>query len=414
MSNPLYEERKNRIEMSVQLKETDRVPNLTHLGTFPLHAAGIREGDFMRDYDLACRTIVEYYKKDLPLDTANASTTKPSALVLEYLGEKTARWPGDPKGLPMEYMYQMTEDPLLFEDEYGEFMQDPAKFWLTKFLPREFSIFEGFENFTDINFFMMMGVVSQSQVFLTSPPQIEMYQRLLNAAQENLKMNQTVGKYQAQLIEMGYFNMGMIPTHTAFDMLGDRLRCTFGLLTDLYDHREEVKKLLEMFCNIQIQVSLQISKMMNSNYCAVFLHKGFDGFISEEDYAELYWPYLQKWIVAITEHGLTPYVYCEGSYTTRLKYLKDVPAGKVIYYFDEVDLKQAKQQLQGIACVAGGYPMSSLLLDTPEIIDEKIKRHLDLMAPGGGYMFLPSGTLENCPEANVEAMIEAVWKYGKY
>ena len=48
------------------------------------------------------------------------------------------------------------------------------------------------------------------------------------------------------------------------------------------------------------------------------LHKGFDNFISDEDYRELYWPYLQKWILALIDHNITPVVYTEGSYNTIL------------------------------------------------------------------------------------------------
>ena len=51
---------------------------------------------------------------------------------------------------------------------------------------------------------------------------------------------------------------------------------------------------------------------------------------------------------------------------------------------------------------------------SPEQIDEEVKKHLDIMAPGGGYLFTTGYSLEDAPEENVEALLEAVWKYGKY
>lgn len=119
------------------------------------------------------------------------------------------------------------------------------------------------------------------------------------------------------------------------------------------------------------------------------LHKGFDNFISEEDYRELYWPYLQKWILALIEHNITPVVYTEGAYNTRLKYLKEVPKNKVVYHFENVDLKLAKKELGDTACLMGGFPVYSVRYGTPERIREEVKQHLEIMAPGGGIFSPP-------------------------
>ena len=51
---------------------------------------------------------------------------------------------------------------------------------------------------------------------------------------------------------------------------------------------------------------------------------------------------------------------------------------------------------------------------SPEQIDEKVKETLDIMAPGGGYLFSTGYSLEDCPKENMEALLEAVEKYGKY
>ena len=43
-----------------------------------------------------------------------------------------------------------------------------------------------------------------------------------------------------------------------------------------------------------------------------------------------------------------------------------------------------------------------------------MKELLDIMAPGGGYLFTTGYSLEDCPEENMEALLQAVEKYGKY
>jgi len=43
-----------------------------------------------------------------------------------------------------------------------------------------------------------------------------------------------------------------------------------------------------------------------------------------------------------------------------------------------------------------------------------VKQHLEIMAPGGGYLFTTGYSLEDCPQENMEALLEAVDMYGKY
>ena len=142
------------------------------------------------------------------------------------------------------------------------------------------------------------------------------------------------------------------------------------------------------------------------------LHKGFDNFISDEMYAKFYWPYLRQWIVKLIDEGVVPVVFCEGTYTTRLKYLADVPKGKVIYVFEKVDIREAKRVLGGTACIMGGFPVYTVTHGTPQKIHDQVKEYMDVLAPGGGYIFSLSTSIDNAPRANVEALFEAVERYG--
>ena len=186
------------------------------------------------------------------------------------------------------------------------------------------------------------------------------------------------------------------------------------MMPDLVLERDNVKRALDMFVKIHIRQTLDFCQSTGSKYGWVMLHKGFDNFISDKDYAELYWPYLRQWIEELIDHDITPVVYTEGSYNTRLPYLKEVPKNKVIYHFEEVDLQLAKKELGDVACLMGGFPAYTVTYGTPEQIDEKVKETLDIMAPGGGYLFTTGYSLEDCPKENMEALLEAVEKYGKY
>ena len=49
-------------------------------------------------------------------------------------------------------------------------------------------------------------------------------------------------------------------------------------------------------------------------------------------------------ICALVENDITPYIFFgEGKYHQRLDIISDVPPGKVIYTFEDVDMRKAKR-----------------------------------------------------------------------
>ena len=78
-----------------------------------------------------------------------------------------------------------------------------------------------------------------------------------------------------------------------------------------------------------------------------------------------------------------------------------------------MDFKEAKKTLGGIACMMGGFPNQNLMFDKPEQIKDRVKEILDIMMPGGGYMFGMGASIDHAPRANMEALFEAVELYGK-
>lgn len=406
-----YQERKLRIETAIANGIPDRVPNVMRPGSYPLFQAGISSGRAMVDHEAACKAMLDFYTQYSYTDVASATGHVPAAKALEALQVKNYRWPGDPKGLPENGAYQFIEYPTLLEDEYEELFADPASFWLRKRLPRTIGLLE---RMADVDYLDLACTGTGGMSFLTSPERIPVYKGLLAAAEENARMIEIGDIYNAKLRDLGYYDMSGGGGATAFDILGDSLRGTMGMMEDLIVNREDVKRALDLFSDLHIRNSLKFCKASGKRYKWVMLHKGFDNFISEKDYAELYWPYLRKWIMTLIDNDITPVVYTEGAYTSRLKFLKDVPKNKVIYHFETVDYKEAKKELEGVACIMGGYPVYTVTYGTPYEVKEKVKEVLDILAPGGGYLFATSFSLENCPKANIETLMESVELYGKY
>ena len=406
----LYQERLQLIQDTIALKPTKRMVNAVRVNYWPYLEYGMTLADALRDYKRGNECFYRFHREFAPDVASTCSANYPSR-VYEITGLKTVRWPGDPKGLDVNAPYQFIEYETLMEDEYDEFLDAPAQFTLDKFMPRTADVFAPL---TNLNWLAMCTRITGHIDAFTSPAMLEMYKKLEECAEVLADYRKYSAEARKTIMEMGYPFISGTGSATAFDMLADSLRCTMGFFADLLIQPENVRRTLDRFVEFHIQGSLAQCKATGCQYAWVMLHKAFDNFISDETYRDFYWPYLQKWILAMVDNGLTPVVFTEGPYTTRLKYLADVPVGKVIYHFEEVDMKRAKETVGQVACICGNLSLVKMEFGTPQQVSDDVKRLLDDCAPGGGYLFDFSGCLENAKPENMDALFETMEQYGKY
>lgn len=136
--------------------------------------------------------------------------------------------------------------------------------------------------------------------------------------------------------------------------------------------------------------------------------------VGDTQFEKFYWPGLRAQIMGCIEGGTTPVLYCEGDYTPRLKYIKDVPKGKVVYHFERVDMAQAKKVLGGTASIMGGLPNSLLVSGTPEEVKEYCKRLIDVAGKDGGYIMAPGALVDEAKPENLKVMFDFTHEYGLY
>jgi uroporphyrinogen-III decarboxylase len=186
-----------------------------------------------------------------------------------------------------------------------------------------------------------------------------------------------------------------------------------GASLDLYDNPDAVHAFLEE----HVLILLDYIKKMPARpgrLAFIPMHKGMDGFLSDDQYQTYYWSYLLRVVDALLDVGMIPYLYTEGKYNTRIKFLAQLPPGKTVVHFEDVDMTAAKKTLSGVACITGNYPYFLLTHGTKQQVIDEAKRLLDICAPGGGYMFDFDGGLYECKRENVEALFETVKEYGRY
>jgi uroporphyrinogen-III decarboxylase len=137
--------------------------------------------------------------------------------------------------------------------------------------------------------------------------------------------------------------------------------------------------------------------------------------MSEEQFAKFYWPCLKQLFLGLIEAGLTPIPLIEGNYTSRLDFFKELPPGKVVGHFDQIDRKKAKEIIGDIMCFWGNVPASLMCTGTPQQVEDDVRTLIDLFADTGGLIIDSTmGIPDESKPENVQALTEAVHKYGVY
>ena len=106
--------------------------------------------------------------------------------------------------------------------------------------------------------------------------------------------------------------------------------------------------------------------------------------------------------------------FLAGNYTPRLKYLAQLPPGKVAGHFDVVDIRKAKEIICHTMCFWGNLPSSLLVTGTPDKVRDYVKELIDIFGDNGGLIVdgAVDGVPPNAKPENVEAMTEAGFEYG--
>jgi uroporphyrinogen-III decarboxylase len=144
------------------------------------------------------------------------------------------------------------------------------------------------------------------------------------------------------------------------------------------------------------------------------LHKGADGFMSDEQFRTFYWPTLKALILGLIAEGCVPFLFCEGGFNSRLNYLKELPKGRCLWVFDRTDLARAKEMLGDTLCIGGNIPAGLILTGTPEQVKDYCKNLIDVAGKDGGYVMSFGTAMDEGKPDTVHAMIDFTKEYGVY
>jgi len=405
-----YAARQKRVADAVQLIEPDRIPIAPVIQAFPVYYLNKWTiQDIMEDPRKGAECYDHFYenfKPDLGWDPILFFPTN----YMERSGITWFRWPGKHYENP-NIMYQYIEGEYMKGDEYAEAIHDVTKFMMNKWLPRSFSNLSGLAK-VDFRNTMWFGHMGAFATF-SDPEVISSFEALIDTGKMLSEWFGYLGEYRQRMKD--HFGIPLLYAgfaYAPFDMIGDSMRGTLDILTDMYDRPDDLLKFIDVVTEFAIKDTIASCSGAESPYVWYWLHKGVDEFMSDENFKKFYWPSLRRCLTEVAEAGLTPVVYVEGKYHSRLEYLTEVPAKKVIYNFEYIDMAKAKKVLGGHSCIMGNVPSYTLMFGTPEETTECVKKLIDTCAPGGGYIVDSATMIDECKPENMEAMFEAVYKYG--
>jgi hypothetical protein len=407
-----YKESITRIKDAVQLKKTpDRVPITILPSMFPFTNVGMTVEEAMYDYDKCAAAFKKFILEFQPDMHIGAAAPGPGKFY-EILDYKLYKWPGH--GVAPEHSYQCVEAEYMKPEEYDLLMMDPSFYFRNFYLPRVFGALEGFTMLPPLTGILEMYGVAFNFIPYALPPVQGTFKALFEAGAEALKWAMAMGGSNGELASLGFPNILGGFTKAPFDVIGDTLRGTRGIMVDMYRQPDKLLKAMEALVPIMIGMGLGAAQQTGNPQIFIPLHKGADGFLSDEQFKKFYWPTLQAVIGGLIEGGCIPFPALEGHWSSRLNVIQDIPKGKTMWMVDQTDMAKVKETLGQNACLIGNVPSSMLTLGTPQDVKDYCKKLIDTAGKGGGFIMSNGAFFDHAKPENVKAMADVTKEYGVY
>jgi len=404
-----YRERVTLIKDAIQLKKIPaRIPICPSAGFFPVEYAGVTMFDAMYDYDILTRAW-ETYCHDFTPDAYNSPTTIVPGKLLDILDFKLCKWPG--RGVSKQQQYQYVEKEYMKAEEYQDLIDDPTGYFMSIYFPRIFGSLKSLAKMPLLPPVNEIPCVPPAAIPFGTEEVQSTLKTLMAAGNETGKWITAVRRINRSVMGKGYpaFSGGF--TKAPFDVIGDTLRGTLGVMMDIYRHPEELMEACERLTPFMVKSGVASCKAAGHIMPFIPLHKGADGFMSDEQFRKFYWPTLRKLIIGLVDEGCVPQLFAEGAYNQRLETICDVPKGKTVWWFDLTDMDRAKKTVGQVACIAGNVPLSLLCTATTDDVKAYCKNLMNVAGKDGGFIFSTGAGMQGAKTENVKAMIDFAKQY---
>ncbi|MCK4898225.1 MAG: hypothetical protein KAS38_05585, partial [Anaerolineales bacterium] len=299
-----YQAREKRIWDAIRLQKPDRVPLACIDDYFSLALGGVTPAEAYYDPDRASRVYLEHVVK-FNWDMVSLFGSFPGS-VGEIIGLKSNKWAG--YNLPATQEFQYVEKEYMLADEYDQFLKDPSDFVIRKMWPR---MAEGLEPFGLFPSFLAMShtyaPIAEIAMLAGKPEVREMLEKLIRIGEEMNKYNETLDQTADALTKKGFPVMvGSAGAHAPFDWISDYFRGIKGSMLDMFYQPDNLKAAIELITPPLIEFAINTAIELGDTVVSIPLHRGADPFMSNEHFAEFYWPSLKELLLALIDANLTP------------------------------------------------------------------------------------------------------------
>jgi hypothetical protein len=299
-------------------------------------------------------------------------------------------------------------------EDYDELIADPVNFMLRTYLPRTVEGFAGFADFPSLLDFIELPFVFGSVGVWGSDEMVAGLKRLAEAARIFNDWAKLVFPAMGEVMALGFPPFAGSGTKAPFDILGDTLRGTKGVIVDIFRYPDKVTAACESLVQTAIDWPLRRAASPTIPLVFIPLHKGADGFMSDEQFRTFYWPTLRKLLLGLVDEGMIPFLFAEGRYNTRLEAIMDLPRASTLWLFDQTDMARAKETIGTVACIQGNVPLSLMHAGTTEQVVEQTRKLIDTAGKNGGFILDVGAVADGGQDDNLLAMVKTAKEYGVY
>ena len=407
----LIEEKEKRITDAIHLRIPARVPIICGMGYFPAKYAGIPSSAAYYDY----RAWVAAYRKTLRDFHADMIFPQgfSSGKALEILNPHQLRWPG--YGVDPYKGHQSIEVENMRADEYDAFMKDPSDYKLRVNLSRASDNLAGLAELPKLSELGWgSGGAQALAVALASPKATRAISTLQKTGREIRKNQSRTTKFNQMMLDMGfpqYFQWNALPP---YDIISHSIRGMSGTMMDMFRQPDKVLEACEKILEMTLERPMPKPNKFGNIRVFMTNTRGSDDFLSKKQFDTFYWPTFRKLVHELIDRGMTPCIFFEGNFTSRLEYLLEFPKGKMLTRIDTTDIYRAKKVLKDHVCIQGNVPSTLLQTGTVQDVKDYCKKLIDVIGKGGGFILSPRSSTDEVKPENLKAMIDFTQEYGVY
>ncbi len=218
---------------------------------------------------------------------------------LDTLQYHLYKWPGN--GVAEHLSYQFHEKEYMTADEYDHLISDPTDFWLRSWMPKTHGALAPLADIPPIYGSMELPMLGPWLVALGAPPMQQALSALMHAGRQCFDWINELGAYLGQIMAAGFpFGAGGA-TKAPFDVISGSFRGTTPLMMDLFRRPEKVLEAVERLVAPMIATGVSGAVANNNSIVFIPLHKGADGFMSDDQFKKFYWPTLKAVMKGLAE-----------------------------------------------------------------------------------------------------------------